>query len=198
MTKYIIKRFENELEQLRTLFIKFETVQDRKYRLKSHTKTYEKYSKTENNYVRKIIALRTVLIKEMQADIKIHSFEITDKALENFINSYMRENESEIKAFEDKYKSKKQITEEEIKEIIYNATLDYSELNIKDNRVLGYITVLVDEDELKELENIPYFYLDSYEIDINKYYESAGLTLLNENVKEIFPDVEFQFRKEAA
>ena len=90
------------------------------------------------------------------------------------------------------------MTKEEIKEIIYNSTLDYSDLNIKDNRALGYITVLVDEEEFKELSDIPYFYLDEYEIDINEYYKSAGLTLLNENVKEIFPDVEFQFRKEAA
>ena len=88
------------------------------------------------------------------------------------------------------------MTKEEIKEIIYNSTLDYSELNIKDGRAKGYITVLVDEDELKELENIPYFYLDSYEIDINKYYKSAGLTLLNENEKCTFHDVEFQFKLE--
>ena len=90
------------------------------------------------------------------------------------------------------------MTKEEIKELIYNAELDYSSLNIKDGRVKGYITVLVNEEEFKELSDIPYFYLDEYEIDINEYYKSAGLTLLNENVKEIFPDVEFQFRKEAA
>ena len=90
------------------------------------------------------------------------------------------------------------MTPEEIKEIIYNADLDYSNLNIKDNRALGYITVLVNEEEFKELSEIPYFYLDEFELDINRYYESAGLTLLNENVKEVFPDVEFQFRKGAA
>ena len=90
------------------------------------------------------------------------------------------------------------MTKEEIKELIYNAELDYSKINIKDGRVKGYITVLVNDEEFKELSNIPYFYLDEFELDINKYYESAGLTLLNENVKEIFPDVEFQFRKEVA
>ena len=90
------------------------------------------------------------------------------------------------------------MTKEEIKELIYNAELDYSNINIKDGRVKGYITVLVNEEEFKELSDIPYFYLDEFELDINRYYESAGLTLLNENVKEIFPDVEFQFRKEAA
>ena len=87
---------------------------------------------------------------------------------------------------------------EEIKELIYNAELDYSSLNIKDGRVKGYITVLVNEEEFKELSDIPYFYLDEFELDINRYYESAGLTLLNENVKEVFPDVELQFRKGAA
>ena len=91
-----------------------------------------------------------------------------------------------------------EMTKEEIKELIYNATLDYSELNIKDGRAKGYITVLVNDEEFKELSDIPYFYLDEFELDINRYYESAGLTLLNENVKEVFPDVEFQFRKEAA
>ena len=90
------------------------------------------------------------------------------------------------------------MTKEEIKELIYNAELDYTNINIKDGRVKGYITVLVNEEEFKELSDIPYFYLDEYEIDINEYYKSAGLTLLNENVKEIFTDVEFQFRKEAA
>ena len=88
------------------------------------------------------------------------------------------------------------MTKEEIKELIYNAELDYTNLNIKDGRVKGYITVLVNEEEFKELSDIPYFYLDEFELDINRYYESAGLTLLNENVKEVFPDVEFQFRKE--
>ena len=90
------------------------------------------------------------------------------------------------------------MTKEEIKELIYNAELDYTNINIKDGRVKGYITVLVNEEEFKELSDIPYFYLDEFELDINRYYESAGLTLLNENVKEVFPDVEFQFRKEAA
>ena len=90
------------------------------------------------------------------------------------------------------------MTKEEIKELIYNAELDYTNINIKDGRVKGYITVLVNDEEFKELSDIPYFYLDEFELDINRYYESAGLTLLNENVKEVFPDVEFQFRKEAA
>ena len=90
------------------------------------------------------------------------------------------------------------MTKEEIKELIYNADLDYSNINIKDGRVKGYITVLVNEEEFKELSDIPYFYLDEYEIDINEYYKSAGITLLNENVKEVFTDVEFQFRKEVA
>ena len=90
------------------------------------------------------------------------------------------------------------MTKEEIKELIYNAELDYTNINIQNGKVKGYITVLVNEEEFKELSDIPYFYLDEFELDINRYYESAGLTLLNENVKEIFPDVEFQFRKEAA
>ena len=90
------------------------------------------------------------------------------------------------------------MTKEEIKELIYNAELDYTNINIQNGKVKGYITVLVNEEEFKELSEIPYFYLDEFELDINRYYESAGLTLLNENVKEIFPDVEFQFRKEAA
>ena len=90
------------------------------------------------------------------------------------------------------------MTKEEIKELIYNAELDYTNINIKDGKVKGYITVLVNDEEFKELSDIPYFYLDEYEIDINEYYKSAGVTLLNENVKEIFPDVEFQFRKEVA
>ena len=98
------------------------------------------------------------------------------------------------------YKTKEVINMnyEEIKELIYNADLDYSNINIKDGRAKGYITVLVNDEEFKELSDIPYFYLDEFELDINRYYESAGLTLLNENVKEVFPDVEFQFRKEAA
>ena len=90
------------------------------------------------------------------------------------------------------------MTKEEIKELIHNAELDYTNINIKDGKVKGYITALVNDEEFKELSDIPYFYLDEYEIDINEYYKSAGLTLLNENVKEIFPDVEFQFRKETA
>ena len=90
------------------------------------------------------------------------------------------------------------MTKEEIKELIYNAELDYTNINIQNGKVKGYITVLVNEEEFKELSDIPYFYLDEYEIDINEYYKSAGLTLLNENVKEIFPDVEFQFRMEVA
>ena len=90
------------------------------------------------------------------------------------------------------------MTKEEIKELIYNAELDYTNINKKDGRIKGYITVLVNDEEFKELSDIPYFYLDEFELDINRYYESAGLTLLNENVKEVFPDVEFQFRKETA
>ena len=90
------------------------------------------------------------------------------------------------------------MTKEEIKELIYNAELDYTNINIQNGKVKGYITVLVNEEEFKELSDIPYFYLDEFELDINRYYESAGLTLLNENVKEVFPDVEFQFRKEIA
>ena len=94
------------------------------------------------------------------------------------------------------------MTKEEIKELIYNADLDYSNINIKDGRAKGYITVLVNDEEFKELSDIPYFYLDEFELDINKYYtESLKVTLLNEKEKEIFPDVEFQFstsRKEAA
>jgi hypothetical protein len=90
------------------------------------------------------------------------------------------------------------MTKEEIKELIYNSELDYSTLNIKNGKTKGYITVLVDEEEFQELSGTPYFYLDEYEIDINKYCESAGVILLNENTKEIFPDVEFQFRKGVA
>ena len=88
------------------------------------------------------------------------------------------------------------MTPEDIKELIYNADLDYSTLNIKDGRTKGYITVLVDEEELQELSDTPYFYLDSFEIDINKYTESAGAILLNENEKCTFHDVEFQFKLE--
>lgn len=91
------------------------------------------------------------------------------------------------------------MTPEEIKEIIYNADLDYSNLNIKDGRAKGYITVLVDEEELQELENIPYFYLDSFEIDKKKYYkESLGVILASDDENYTFHDVEFQFRKGAA
>ena len=49
------------------------------------------------------------------------------------------------------------MTKEDIKELIYNADLDYSNINIKDGRVKGYITVLVNDEEFKELSNIPYF-----------------------------------------
>ena len=91
---------------------------------------------------------------------------------------------------------------EEIKELIYNADLDYSALNIKDGRTKGYITVLVDEEELQELGNIPYLYLDEYEIDKKKYYkESLGVILASEDENLTFSDVEFQFkldRKEVA
>lgn len=89
------------------------------------------------------------------------------------------------------------MTKEEIKELIYNTDLDYSNLNIKDGRAKGYITVLVDEQELRELKNTPYFYLDSFEIDKEKYYkESLDLTLLSEDENYTFYDVEFQFREE--
>ena len=89
------------------------------------------------------------------------------------------------------------MTPEEIKELIYNADLDYSNINIKDGRVKGYITVLVDEEELQELENIHYFYLDSYKIDKKKYYkESLGVTLASEDENYTFHDVEFQFKLE--
>ena len=91
---------------------------------------------------------------------------------------------------------------EEIKELISNAELDYSTLNIKDGRAKGYITVLVDEEELQELSDTPYFYLDSFEIDKKKYYkESLGVILASEDENLIFSDVEFQFkldRKEVA
>ncbi len=91
---------------------------------------------------------------------------------------------------------------EEIKELIYNADLDYSTLNIKDGRAKGYITVMVDDEELQELSDTPYFYLDEYEIDKKKYYkESLGVILASEDENLIFSDVEFQFkldRKEVA
>ena len=94
------------------------------------------------------------------------------------------------------------MTKEEIKELIYNADLDYSNINIKDGRAKGYITVMVDDEELQELGNIPYFYLDEYEIDKKKYYkESLGVILASEDENLIFSDVEFQFkldRKEVA
>ncbi len=91
------------------------------------------------------------------------------------------------------------MTKEDIKELIYNAELDYSNINIQNGRVNGHITVLVNEEEFKELSNIPYFYLDEFELDINKYYtESLEVTLLKENQKCTFYDVEFQFRKGAA
>ena len=89
------------------------------------------------------------------------------------------------------------MTPEEIKALIYNADLDYSNLNIKDGRAKGYITVLVDEEELQELSDIPYFYLDSYEINKKKYYkESLGVILVSEDENYIFNDVEFQFKLE--
>ena len=94
------------------------------------------------------------------------------------------------------------MTPEDIKEIIYNADLDYSTLNIKDGRAKGYITVMVDDEELQELSDTPYFYLDSYEIDKAKYYkESLGVILASEDENLTFSDVEFQFkldRKEVA
>ena len=91
------------------------------------------------------------------------------------------------------------MTPAEIKELIYNAKLDYSNLNIKDNRVVGYINVFVDEEEMQELSNIPYFYLDSFEVDINKYYaESLGVIRLNESEFVEYYDVEFHFRKKVA
>ena len=94
------------------------------------------------------------------------------------------------------------MTPEEIKELIYNAELDYTNINIKDGRVKGYITVLINEEEFKELSEIPYFYLDEYEIDKKKYYkESLGVILASEDENLIFSDVEFQFkldRKEVA
>ena len=91
---------------------------------------------------------------------------------------------------------------EEIKELIYNAELDYTNINIKDGRAEGYITVMVDDEELQELSDTPYFYLDEYEIDKKKYYkESLGVILASEDENLIFSDVEFQFkldRKEVA
>ena len=94
------------------------------------------------------------------------------------------------------------MTKEEIKELIYNADLDYSNINIKDGRAKGYITVMVDDEELQELSDTPYFYLDEYEIDKKKYYkESLGVILASEDENLIFSDVEFQFkldRKEVA
>ena len=91
------------------------------------------------------------------------------------------------------------MTNEEIKELIYNAELDYTNINIKDGRVKGYITVLVNEEEFKELSDIPYFYLDEYEIDKKKYYkESLGVILASDDENYTFHDVEFQVRKEAA
>ena len=49
-------------------------------------------------------------------------------------------------------------------------------------------------EELAELENMPCFYLDEFELDINKYYEeSLEATLLNENEKYTFYDVQFKF-----
>ena len=94
------------------------------------------------------------------------------------------------------------MTPEDIKELIYNAELDYSSLDIKDGRAKGYITVMVDDEEFQELSETPYFYLDSFEIDKKKYYkESLGVILASEDENLIFSDVEFQFkldRKEVA
>ena len=94
------------------------------------------------------------------------------------------------------------MTPEDIKELIYNAELDYTNINIKDGRAKGYITVMVDDEELQELSETPYFYLDSFEIDKKKYYkESLGVILASEDENLIFSDVEFQFkldRKEVA
>ena len=91
------------------------------------------------------------------------------------------------------------MTKEEIKELIYNAELDYTNINIKDGRAKGYITVMVDDEELQELSDTPYFYLDEYEIDKKKYYkESLGVILASEDENYTFNDVEFQFRKEVA
>ena len=94
------------------------------------------------------------------------------------------------------------MTPEDIKELIYNAELDYTNINIKDGRAKGYITVMVDDEELQELSDTPYFYLDSFEIDKKKYYkESLGVILASEDENLIFSDVEFQFkldRKEVA
>ena len=87
------------------------------------------------------------------------------------------------------------MTKEEIKELIYNAELDYTNINIKDGRAKGYITVMVDDEELQELSDTPYFYLDEYEIDKKKYYkESLGVILASEDENLIFSDVEFQFK----
>lgn len=51
------------------------------------------------------------------------------------------------------------MTPEEIKEIIYNAEHDYSTLNMKEGRTKGYITVLVNEEEFKELSRYTLFLL---------------------------------------
>ncbi|MCP1226605.1 hypothetical protein [Sebaldella sp. S0638] len=89
------------------------------------------------------------------------------------------------------------MTPKDIKELIYNSNLDYSNLNIKDGRTKGYITVLVDDQELQELKNTPYFYLDSYEINKKKYYkESLGVILTSKDENYTFHDVEFQFKLE--
>ena len=86
---------------------------------------------------------------------------------------------------------------EEIKELISNAELDYSTLNIKDGRAKGYITVMVDDEELQELSDTPYFYLDEYEIDKKKYYkESLGVILTSKDENYTFHYVEFQFKLE--
>ena len=94
---------------------------------------------------------------------------------------------------------------EEIKEIIGNPQCykhDFSNLKIVNGMLKGHVTILISEkdskdftaEELAELENMPCFYLDEFELDINKYYEeSLEATLLNENEKYTFYDVEFKF-----
>jgi hypothetical protein len=107
------------------------------------------------------------------------------------------------------YKTKEVINMnyEEIKEIIYNSNLDYSNLSIQNGTAKGYITVLIDEtdftnEEIKELINMPYFYLDHFEVDINKYYKEAlKVERLNKNELIEYSDIEFKFsisRKEVA
>lgn len=93
------------------------------------------------------------------------------------------------------------MTNKEIEEIINNSKLNYSNINIQNGKVKGHITVLLDEnnftnDEIKELQNLKHFYLDEFEIDINKYYKEAlNITRLNEKEKITYYDVEFKFKK---